>query len=156
MTGSEKDRPSDLKKRALEHLARREHTRRELARKLAPHAEDPDEIERVLDDLETRGWLSESRVAEQLIHARRGRFGARKIERELRDKGVSAEAVTAALPDLKDGDLDAARAVWRRKFGRQPRGAAERARHVRFLQGRGFGLDVILKVIKDSKEETGD
>ena len=66
-------------------LARREHTRRELARKLAAHAEDPAAIDSVLDELEARGWLSESRVAEQLIHARRARFGARKIERDLRD-----------------------------------------------------------------------
>jgi regulatory protein len=141
-----------LKERALKLLARREHTRRELARKLAAHAKDSTDIERVLDELQNRGWLSEARAAEQLIHARRPRFGARKIERELRDRGVSAEAVAAALPQLKDGDLEAARAVWRRRFGRQPRGAAERARQVRFLQGRGFAFDVIFKVLKDSDE----
>jgi regulatory protein len=143
---------SRLRKRALELLARREHTRRELGRKLAAHAEDPAEVEHVLDGLEARGWLSESRLTEQLIHARRARFGARRIERELRERGVSEEAVAAAVPELKAGELDAARAVWRRKFGRQPKGAAERARQVRFLQGRGFDLDVIFKVIKGSDE----
>jgi regulatory protein len=142
-----------LRERALKLLSRREHTRRELARKLAAHADDPTDIERVLDELESRGWLSESRAAEQLIHARRARFGARKIERELRDKGVSAEAVAAALPQLKEGDLEAARAVWRRRYGRQPRGAAERARQVRFLQGRGFELALIMKVINEREEE---
>ena len=142
-----------LRERALKLLARREHTRRELARRLAAHAEDPAEIEHLLDELESRGWLSESRVAEQLIHARRARFGARKIERDLRDKGVSAEAVAAALPQLKEGDLEAARAVWRRRFGQQPRGPTERARQVRFLQGRGFDLDVIMKVITEREEE---
>jgi regulatory protein len=143
-----------LRKRALEMLARREHTRRELARKLAAHAEDPAEIESVLDELETRGWLSESRVTEQLIHARRARFGARKIERDLRDRGVSEEAVAAAMPAVKEGELEAARAVWRRKFsGRAPRNPAERARQARFLQGRGFGLDVIVKILKGSEDE---
>ena len=142
-----------LKKRALELLTRREHTRRELARKLAAHAEDPAAIERVLDELEGRGWLSESRVAEQLIHARRARFGARKIERDLRDRGVSEEAVAAAMPTVKEGELEAARAVWRRKFsGRQPRNQAERARQARFLQGRGFDLEVIMKILKDGGE----
>ena len=142
-----------LRKRALELLARREHTRRELARKLAAHAEDPAAIDSVLDELEARGWLSESRVAEQLIHARRARFGARKIERDLRDRGVSEEAVAAALPALREGELDAARAVWRRKFsGRQPRNPAERARQARFLQGRGFYLDVIMKIFKGGEE----
>ena len=141
-----------LRERALKLLARREHTRRELGRKLAAHAEDPAQVEQVLDALETRGWLSESRVTEQLIHVRRTRFGARRIERELRDRGVSDEAVAAARPQLKEGELEAARAVWRRKFGRHPLGAAERARQVRFLQGRGFDLEVIFKVIKGGDE----
>ena len=133
-------------------LARREHTRRELARKLAADADDPVEIERLLDELEARGWLSETRVAEQLIHTRRRRFGARRIERDLRGKGVSEEAVAAALPQLKEGELEAARGVWRRKFGRLPTSAAERAKQIRFLQGRGFELEVIFKVIKGGDE----
>ena len=143
-----------LKERALRFLARREHSRAELGRKLAPHAEAPTEVERVLDELERRGWLSERRVVEQLVHARRARYGARRIERDLRLKGVSEEAVSAALADLKGGELEAAREVWRRKFGgREPRSPADRARQVRFLQGRGFGLEVIFKVLKGGDED---
>ncbi len=143
-----------LRGRALKLLARREHSRAELTRKLAIHAEDPAEVERVLDDFERRGWLSEHRVVEQLVHARRARYGARRIERDLREKGVSEEAVAAALAGLKAGELEAAREVWRRKFGgRPPRGPADRARQVRFLQGRGFGLDTILRVIKGGEED---
>jgi regulatory protein len=145
---------STLRERALRFLARREHSRAELARKLVPHADDSAEIDSVLDDLENRGWLSERRVVEQVVHARRTRFGARRIERELLDKGVSEDSVAAALPQLKEGELEAARAVWLRKFGgRQPGRPAERARQVRFLQGRGFDLDVILKVIKGRDDE---
>jgi len=142
-----------LRARALRYLARREHSRLELARKLAPHAEDPAEVERVLDELEQRGWLSERRVVEQVVHARRARFGARRIGRELLEKGISEEGVAAALLGLKSGEQEAARAVWLRKFGgRQPRGLAERARQVRFLQGRGFDFEVILKVIGGREE----
>jgi regulatory protein len=98
--------------------------------------------------------LSEHRVVEQLVHARRSRYGARRIERDLLQKGVSADAVAAALAGLKAGELEAVREVWRRKFGgRQPRGPADRARQVRFLQGRGFGLEVILKVLKGGEED---
>jgi regulatory protein len=143
-----------LQGRALKLLARREHTRAELARKLAPHAGDPAQIEALLDDFEKRGWLSERRVVEQVVHARRSRFGAKRIEHELIRKGVSEEAVAAAVPALKASELDAARDVWHRKFGsRPPRGAAERARQVRFLQGRGFDFDVIMKIIKSKDEE---
>jgi len=145
--------PPTLRARALRLLARREHSRAELARKLSAHAEDPAEVERVLDELEARGWLSERRVVEQMVYARRARFGARRIERDLLAKGVSAEAISAALPELKAGELEAARAVWARKFDRLPRTAAERARQARFLQGRGFDFEVILKIIKGGDEE---
>lgn len=149
MTDSGKRREPTLRERALKLLARREHSRKELARKLAAHAQDPDEIERTLDECETKGWLSEKRVVEQLVHNRRSRYGIRRIERDLAAKGVSGEAMDAALSRLKGGELEAARAVWQRKFGgRLPRSPAERARQARFLQGRGFELEVIFKVIQ--------
>ncbi len=142
-----------LRARALKLLARREHTRAELARKLSVHTEDPAELESVLDDFERRGWLSERRVVEQMVHTRRSRFGARRIERDLLAKGVSGEAVAVAMSDLKGGELEAAREVWRKKFGgRLPRTPADRARQARFLQGRGFDMDVIMKIIKSRDE----
>ncbi len=138
----------------LKLLARREHTRAELTRKLAEHAEDPAELESVLDDFERRGWLSEKRVVEQVVHARRSRYGARRIERDLRAKGVSGEAVEAAMSGLKEGEVDAAREVWRRKFGgRIARTPADRAKQARFLQGRGFDMDVVMKVINARDEQ---
>jgi regulatory protein len=138
-----------LKERALRLLARREHSRAELARKLAAHAEDRAEVERVLDELGARGWLSERRLVEQVVHARRSRYGARRIEHDLLAKGVSEDAIAAAMPGLKDGELAAAREVWRRKFaGRVPVSPQDRGRQARFLQGRGFSLEVALKVIK--------
>ena len=135
-------------------LARREHSRLELERKLAAHAEDPAELGRVLDEFEAQGWLSEKRLVEHVVHARRSRFGAQRIERDLLAKGVSGDAIAAAMPELKSGELQAAREVWRRKFGgRLPGTASERGRQARFLQGRGFGMDVILKIIKSGDEQ---
>jgi regulatory protein len=146
--------PESLKARALKLLARREHSRAELGRKLAAHSEDAAEIDRLLDELESRGWLSERRVAEQMVHARRSRFGMQRIERDLLAKGVSGEVVAGAMQDLKEGELAAAREVWRKKFGgRVPRNQAERGKQARFLQGRGFGMDVILKIIKGGDEQ---
>jgi regulatory protein len=143
---------AELRKRALKLLARREHTRRELERKLAEADADPAEVEAVLDEFEKCGWLSESRVTEQLVHARKSRFGARRIEHDLRERGVSEDAVSTALAGLKEGELERARTVWRRKFKRPAAGPAERARQVRFLQGRGFELGVIFKVITGEDE----
>jgi len=131
-------------------LARREHSRQELARKLAPLTENSDEIPPLLDDFERRGWLSEARVVEQTVAVRRARFGAAHIAHELRSKGVSESAIAAAESQLKDNELDAARAVWRKKFGSAPSNPRDKARQMRFLQGRGFSFDVIRRVLSDA------
>lgn len=153
MTGDPKSGGPSLRGRALRLLARREHSRYELTRKLAVHTEDPAELERVLDALEAEGCLSERRVVEQIVHARGARFGARRIARELADKGIAEEAIAEALQARRAEELSSARAVWRRKFEHPPRTASERARQVRFLQGRGFDFDTIMKVVKGVEEQ---
>lgn len=142
-----------LRTRALECLARREHSRAELSAKLGPYAQSPEQISGLLDELERLGYLSEKRVVEQAIQGRRGKFGASRIVHELRRKGVAEDLIAEALPELKGSELEAAHGVWRRKFGRQPAGAQERARQMRFLQGRGFNLDVIMKVLRGDDDD---
>ena len=145
-----------LRVRALRMLGRREHSRHELERKLLPFAADPAEIPPLLADFERRGWLSERRVVEQVTSARRRRFGALRIAHELREKGVGEDAVSAALSSLKETELDAAREVWRGKFGRLPQTAAERARQVRFLQNRGFSIETAMRVLRSAGNDDED
>ena len=146
-----------LRVRALRQLARREYTRQELDRLLAPHAESEDEVTQILDDFSQRGWLSETRAAEQIVHARRGRYGPARVRRDLEAKGVSAELVSSTIATLKEGELESARAVWRRKFREPATNAAERAKQARFLMGRGFSSEVITKLLRAlSRGETGD
>jgi len=142
-----------LRARALMALGRREHSRQELQAKLQPFAEDPDELNALLDELERRGWLSEARFVEQLTTTRRRKFGATRIVHELREKGVSDEAISAAQAQLKAGEVDAARAVWKKKFGKLPRSLQERGKQARFLAGRGFSSEVVHQVLKGSSEQ---
>ncbi len=142
----------DLKTRALRYLARREHSRLELERKLAPHTEDTAELEKVLDEMERRGWLSAARVVEQTLHNRRARYGSRRIMRELKDKGISESLIAEAAQQLRAGEMEAAREVWRRKFGAPPGDARERARQMRFLLGRGFDPEVVNKVVNENDD----
>ncbi len=137
-----------LRARALKALARREHSRQELLAKLQPFAEDPDEIAPLLDDLEKRGWLSEARFVEHTTTVRRRRFGAARILHELRGKGVSETALAAAQTQLKDSELDAARAVWKKKFGSLPTTLEERAKQSRFLASRGLSAEVVHQVLR--------
>ncbi len=144
--------PPTLRARALKALTRREHSRHELQAKLQPFAEDPGELESLLDDLEKRGWLSESRFVEQLTTVRRRRFGAARILHELREKGVSEAALAAAQSQLKDGEVEAARAVWKKKFGSQPATLEERAKQSRFLASRGFSAEVVRQVLRGEEQ----
>lgn len=142
-----------LRARALDALARREHTRTELFRKLSAHTEDPDALNQLLDDLQTRGWLSDARYAEQRAHARQSRYGSRKIGYELREQGVSETLIAATLAGLKTTEVERAREIWQKKFGVQATTPKERNQQMRFLQSRGFDLDVIYRVINQAEAD---
>lgn len=150
-----------LRTRALQYLARREYSRAELRAKLLPHVQiendfeqvQPVDLDALLDDLTARGWLSDARATSQLVHARRSRYGTQRITHELTQKGISDELIEAALPVLKESELETARAVWQRKFGTLPLDAKAKAKQLRFLQSRGFALDIIFKVMKGMESE---
>lgn len=137
-----------LRVRAMQHLARREHSRAELRVKLLPHVQEGDDVDALLDDLRKHNWLSDQRAAEQVVQQRRNRFGTQRISHELRKKGIPENLISDALPQLKESELEAAREVWQRKFGAAPQDAKEKAKQVRFLQSRGFSLEVIFKVLR--------
>jgi len=137
-----------LRVRAMRFLARREHSRAELRVKLLPHVQEGEDVDAVLDELEKRNWLSDARAAELIVSTRRGRFGAQRIAHEMRQKGLSEDLVGQALPALKESELEAAREVWQKKFGVFPQNQKEKARQARFLQSRGFGMDVVMKVLR--------
>jgi regulatory protein len=141
-------REISLRERALAMLARREHTRAEMMRKLSPHSESPEQVEQLLDALVARGWLSETRFAESRANALARKFGSRKIEHDLRSRGVSAEVVEHAVERALAQELENCRAAWQRKFGVLPQSAAERGRQMRFLAGRGFSADAVRQVLK--------
>lgn len=144
-----------LKGRALRLLARREHTRRELERKLASYEETPGTLAAALDELQAQGWLNETRAAESLVHRRAGRLGVARLRQEMLEKGVSRELIEQTLANLQGNDatseLARAREVWRRRFGVMPGEAKERARQARFLLARGFSGEVVRRVLGEDE-----
>ena len=141
-----------LRERALGLLARREHSRAELQRKLAPHTEDAQELIDLLDDFTRRGWLSDARFAAALVHDKQAKFGTSRLAYELRQRGVEESVVRDQLAELKDSELERARQVWQSKFGVLPEDPKARAKQMRFLQSRGFSFDVIGKVMRGTSD----
>ena len=141
---------NELRQRAVRLLARREHTRAELARKLAPHGTQ-NEIDSVLNELARAGLQSDARFAESYVRAQAARLGAARLRRTLRQKGIDGELAEAHVAELPD-ELERARTVWTKKFAVPPADTREWARQARFLQGRGFSVETIRKLLKDIGE----
>lgn len=154
---SEKPRAGgrSLKARAVAYLSRREYSRLELQRKLLPHAEDPADLERVLDDLEREQWLSNERFARALVHRKAGRQGAALIVQELRRHGLPDEQLDAVRAQLLDTELERAREVWRKKFSTPPKDARDYARQYRFLASRGFSAGCLRRILGEQDDAPG-
>ncbi len=134
---------------AVEALARREHSRAELERKLKrrlPPEGHLRDVSQVLDRLQARGLLCDQRMAEALVRTRAKRYGRLRIAQELDRRGVDRETIAAALPPVED-ESALALELWRRKFGRAPTGTQERARQSRYLAARGFPASVIGRIL---------
>jgi len=132
------------KRTAVELLARREHSRLELQRKLAARGFPEGVIAPALDALERSGVLAAARFTESFIRSRLAKGqGPVRIRAELAERGVAEQAAEL----LRGSDIDwlaTARAVRRKRFGAEPPcDFRERARQARFLQYRGFTADQV-------------
>jgi regulatory protein len=148
-----------VKGRALRYLAQREHSRQELERKLARHVQDTEaasaevQISAALDELAAKGLLCEERAAASVLHSQGQRYGVRRLKQTLQGKGLAPALVASTLQQARSTELARAQEVWRRRFGSPPADAAERARQMRFLAGRGFEGDIIRRVVRGSTED---
>ena len=137
-----------LRQKALDYLARREHSRRELFRKLSPLSVSPDEIYQLLDVLQQEGLQSDLRTAEMIVRARQNKHGALRIKQDLLMYGIPDEIIQQVLVDVKDDELTQAKAVWAKRFQSLPRNAEERAKQGRYLQNRGFSMAIIQSLLR--------
>jgi regulatory protein len=137
-----------LKARAVGLLARREHSRAELADKLVASGASREDVEAVLADLSAQGFLSDTRFASAVVRQKAGAYSRRAIAEALKAKGVGGEAAAEAVAGVEVDDADAMVALWRRRFGAPPANDREKARQVRFLQSRGFALSAILRLLR--------
>jgi regulatory protein len=173
--------PAALKSRALRWLAQRDHSRAELERKLLTHARalarlaeaagadapaadagpEPgfadsllrERIATVIHRLAAAGLLNEPRMAESLLAAKAPRFGERRLRQVMQQRGLEPALVDAAVQQARGSELERAQALWQRRFGEPGATPAERARQMRFLAGRGFGGDVIRRVVRGAPDD---
>lgn len=143
----------ELVSAALRLLARRDMSRKEFIIKLSRGDFSADEIESVTAWCAAEGFLNEARYAESKARVLGNRYGARRVGATLKQKGVTADLVETAVIALKETDFNRAREMWLRKFGEPAADQNSRNKQVRYLQSRGFGFDVIKRVIKGEVSE---
>ena len=140
--------PPSPREMAIALLARREYSRAELVARLQAKQVPADDINTCLDELAEKGWQSDARFAASFIRTRvmRGQ-GWRRIENDLRQRGVEGDIIHAALDDVVEQEaidwFELARDVLARRFDSPGQTPKERAKRERFLLGRGFDFEQI-------------
>ncbi|SFC85978.1 regulatory protein [Cupriavidus sp. OV038] len=145
--------PLSLKARAVGYLSRREHSRAELRRKLAPHAETPEEVDTLLDALERENWLSNDRFVDSLVHRRASRYGAARVMQEAKTHQLGNEQLHDLQDRLRETEVERAREVWRKRFGTAPDSPEAKAKQIRFMVARGFSRAVVGKIIRRAEDD---
>ncbi len=144
-------KPVSLRSRALNYLSRKEMSRQELAQKLAPYAEDSQELTELLEEFARHHWQSDERVTESFIASRSHRYGSRRLSEALRHKGVD-ENLIQMHQISKEEEIQNALAVLQKKFAHLPQSPEEKNKQMRFLAYRGFDFDIIHTVFSLRKE----
>jgi regulatory protein len=138
----------------MDLLARREHGRVELSRKLLRRGAPQALIEAALERLAEEGLLSEVRYLESFVASRaRAGYGPQRIREELTQRGLARGDIDQALRESGIDWFTQLRETWQRKFsGCMPSDARERAQQGRFLAYRGYSMEMIGRLLSGRGE----
>lgn len=139
----------------MDILSRQEVSRTGLKRKLAPHAENEAELEQVLNEFAERDWQSDRRYAEAYIHSKSRLHGSLRLKQALAQQGIDEDISREFMPD-KTTERQAAAAVLKKKFKQPAADLKEKQKQIRFLAYRGFDIDTIQAVLKNSWDDEAD
>ena len=135
--------PADIRLAAMNLLARREHSQRELRQKLRRRFPKDELVQIEIERLAQENLQSDARFAEAFLLQRADRgYGFMKVRQELRDRGLSDSEINRAVDDAEVDWSELAREVYNKKFGAESASdLSERAKRSRFMQYRGFDRD---------------
>jgi len=136
---------------ALRILARREHSTLELIQKLQHKNFDQNKINEVIEFLEQKNYLSNSRFAENYARMRANKgYGSLRIQAELKQRGISNDIINSvALHDRQNIEK-----IYHKKFGTAPiRNDRDKVKRINFLRYKGYCLNEISKIIKSDDKE---
>lgn len=135
--------PVDVRLAAMNLLARREHSRRELRQKLSRRFDNAALVDEQIELLHDENLQSDERFACSYARMRSGRgFGPMRVRQEMRERGLSDQQIVDAFEALDTSWFDLAQQAYIKKFGEAPPvDIKERAKRARFMQHRGFATE---------------
>lgn len=148
------DADKACRRRALDILSRREHSRLELKRKLLDRGFEEEMVDDVLNSLQADNSLDEGRFLESFIRARAGKgHGPARIEADLSQRGIDSGRARSWLQDAELNWSSLAAGVREKRFGPgYPKSFEERCRQAKFLQYRGFDSEQISVALEFNDE----
>lgn len=134
-------------------MARREHSKKELQRKLVQKGFEASEVDQAIDELADEGLQSELRYIEALVHSKAERgFGPLKIKALLRERGIDDPSILAYFVTLPENFWhEVLLGVWCKKFAGRVSDTASKAKAIRYLQYKGFDLGSINRLMRDDE-----
>jgi regulatory protein len=153
--GQNEPKPIDAYQKALGLLVRREHSRRELERKLRAKGADAQASDDAIEKLELQGYQNDARFAEMLVRTRiGGGYGPLRIRAELGMHQIESDVVAGLLADAApDWHALASDALRRRYGGREAKDRSERVKRSHYLMRRGFDADSIRAAVSAVLED---
>ena len=141
--------------RALGLLVRREHSRKELGRKLRAKGIEADAVEMAVSRLAEEGWQDDSRFAQSVVRNRAGSgYGPLHIRAELGTHGLDSEQIEAAMASFEGDWTENARELVCRRFGPSgPEDLAQRRKAADLLARRGFDGNCIRQASRYDPED---
>lgn len=135
----------EIRHKAIQLLASREHSRLQLFRKLTSRDFSPEDVNPILDQLAQEGLQSDARFAESFVRSKADRGqGPIRIAAELREHGINDAMVADYLDATDSAWYELARKVREKRFGADlPEDYATRSKQARFLQYRGFNAEQV-------------
>ena len=145
-----------IRKKAMDYLSRREHSRYELYKKISTHNFNKDLINQELDLLIRDGLLSDERFVEAFIHSRKKNGkGPLKISAELQQRGADESLINKYIEEIENSEwLDSAKQVVEKKlWNNQQLDYDNQLKMMKFLNNRGFTIDQVKLTIKKLKKD---
>jgi regulatory protein len=154
MTDERFSDPVEARKKAMDYLARREHSRDELCRKMEKVGFDPSVTLDAIEQLRTDGLQSDRRFVDAFVQSRisQGK-GPARIYADLSQRGIREPMIQEVLGELEQDWFALARETRRKKYGDDtPVEFKAKARQMRFLQYRGFEPEQIQAAVSAHDE----